>query len=385
MPGRGQDTGAWSRRIADTYLQRHAGGTMYDSINTNKRWNYEQGLMLVALSKLSAATGDGKYMKFVVKNLEQYIDSTGAIATYKRSEYKLDDLGPGRALLAAYAATKQEKFKHAADTLRRQLTEQPRTSEGGFWHKKIYPGQMWLDGLFMAEPFYARYAAAFNEPGDFDDIAHQFILMAQHARDPKTGLMCHGWDERRQERWADRETGRSPSFWGRAMGWYMMGLVDVLDDMPTDHPKRKELIGIFIDLAKSVEKYQDAESHLWRQVIDRPGSTENYLESSCSAMFAYAFAKGARTGALPENFLNIAQRAFQGLVDHEATTATDGGIDLNGTCKSAGLGGSPYRDGSYEYYCSETPHANDLKGLGSFLLAALEIEQAAKATENHGR
>ena len=194
--------------------------------------------------------------------------------------------------------------------MRDQLKTQPRTSEGGFWHKKIYPSQMWLDGLYMGEPFYAEYAATFHEDAAFDDIAKQFILMELHSRDPKTGLLYHGWDESKQQRWADPATGHSPNFWGRAMGWYAMALVDTLDYFPQDHPQRGALLAILKRLAVAIEKYQEPKSGLWYEVLDKGSEKGNYLEASASCMFVYALARG-RSRGLPAGL--VFQNCAEGL------------------------------------------------------------------------
>jgi unsaturated rhamnogalacturonyl hydrolase len=374
----------WSTRIARSFLLRHPNAVTYDSGSPDRKWNYEQGLMLVALLEQWRHSGDGRYFEFVEKNLDQYVDSTGRIATYRLTDYNLDNIGPGRALLAVYKKTKQEKYLAAADTLKRQLEEQPRTEEGGFWHKKIYPYQMWLDGLFMAQPFAAWYAAMFKQPEAFDDIANQFIWVARHTYDPDTGLYYHAWDESKQQQWADPETGHSPNFWARAMGWYAMALVDVLDFFPRSHPKRETLVEILRTLARGVARFQDSSSGLWYQVVDQGERKGNYLEASASCMFAYALAKGVNLGCLDRSYFAVAERAFQGIIDSLVTVDQNGYIDLHRTCRGAGLGGKPYRDGSFEYYVSEPTRTNDMKGIGPFLLAAIELERGRASTETGG-
>ncbi len=341
--------------------------------------------MLLALVRMWEHTRDGKYFEFVERNLDRYITAEGTIAAYNIDDYNLDNIAPGRAVLALYDSTHAEKYRGAAALLRRQLAGQPRTGEGGFWHKKIYPHQMWLDGLFMAEPFYAEYARRFNEPDAFDDIAQQFIRMYAHTRNGKTGLLYHAWDERKEQRWADPVTGCSPQFWGRAMGWYLMGLVDVLDLFPASRPQRDTLVQIVQQLSAALMKYRDDRSGLWYQVVDQGPRAGNYLETSASAMFAYAFAKGARKGYLPGSYLRAAQETFQGLAGHALLPADDGCIDVVGTCRSAGLGGDPYRDGSFAYYTGEPRRTNDLKGIGSILLAAIELEASASSSPEESR
>lgn len=368
--------GAWSGRIARSFLLRHRGGVTYDSASPDRKWNYEQGLMLHALLRAGEQSGDSACFEFVRRNIDQYVNEKGVIRTYDPETYNLDNIAPGRALLALYRKTGEGKYRAAADSLRRQLRDQPRTREGGFWHKKIYPYQMWLDGLFMAEPFYAAYAAEFKEPGAFDDIVNQFVWIEKHTRDSRTGLLYHAWDASRQQRWSDPVTGRSPNFWSRAMGWYAMGLVDVLDILPPDHPGRKRLLRILNNLAEALWRVRDRRTCLWYQVTDRPLVPGNYLEASGSAMFAYAFAHGANNGYLPAQFLGRARCTFQGVLRNLVTLTPDGLVSLHHTCRGAGLGGIPYRDGSIAYYLGEPQRTNDMKGYGPFLLAAIELERS---------
>jgi unsaturated rhamnogalacturonyl hydrolase len=363
----------WAKKIAESFVLRHPGSVTYDSLSPNQRWNYEQGLMLVALRSMWLHSKDQRYFDFIKGNLDQFVEETGSIKTYKYEEFNIDNIAVGRGLLTLFEATKDPKYKRAADTLRKQLQNQPRTNEGGFWHKKIYPYQMWLDGLFMAEPFYAWYAVMSREPRDYDDIVNQFVYIYKHTRDPKTGLLYHGWDESKQQGWADPKTGCSPHFWGRAIGWYEMALVDVLDILPKQYPRRKELLSILRDVSATLLKFQDKKTHLWYQVLDQGSRQGNYLEASASCMFAYAFARGANQGYLSKSYLQDAKKAFKGIVDNLVTVDPRGFVDLHHTCQGAGLGGKPYRDGSYEYYIGEAQRKNDMKGYGPFLLAAIEI------------
>ncbi|MBI5475256.1 MAG: glycoside hydrolase family 88 protein [Ignavibacteriales bacterium] len=373
-----KDEELWSTKIADTFLSRHPDATTYDSASPNERWNYEQGLMLIALYQKWIVSGNSKYLDFVKRNLDKYVSDDGVIRTYKIEDYNLDNLAGGRVLLNLYESTKENKYKQASDLLMKQLKDQPRTKEGGFWHKKIYPYQMWLDGLYMAEPFYAKYSLMINDSNSFDDIANQFIYMFKHSVDFKTRLLYHGWDESKKQKWSDSTTGCSPSFWSRSMGWYLMALIDVLDYYPAIHPKRQELIKIFQNLSDTILKYRDPQRHLWYQVIDQPGREGNYLEASASCMFVYAFLKGSSKGYLEELFYKESIKSFDGITNYFISMGKDGLPDLTNTCRSAGLGGDPYRDGSYEYYISEPKRTNDMKGVGAFLLAALEMEKINK-------
>jgi unsaturated rhamnogalacturonyl hydrolase len=342
------------------------------------KWTYDHGLVLKGIERVWINTGDKQYFDFIKRSMDHFVADDGTIRTYSQDEYNIDNILPGRNLLFLYKATREEKYKKAAALLREQLNTHPRTSEGGFWHKKIYPSQMWLDGLYMGEPFYAEYAVTFNEPAAFDDIAKQFILMERHSRDDKTGLLYHGWDESKQQRWANPQTGRSPNFWGRAMGWYAMALVDTLDYFPEKHKQRAELVAILNRLAQAVAKYQEPRSGLWYQVLDKGTAKGNYLESSAACMFVYALAKGVRDGHLPDSYMQVARNGYSGILREFVKTDAHGQLNLEGTVNVGGLGGNPYRDGSYEYYLSEKVVTNDPKGIGALLLAATEMEIAGK-------
>ncbi len=362
-----------SEVVADKVLAIHPHYVNFDT--PSLAWNYEQGVVLLALWRVWENTGEQKYFDYVKKSIDFYLIEDGTIKTYNQEAFRLDDILLGQVILKLYHETGNMKYRNAAMVLRDQLSKQPRTKEDGFWHKEIYPNQMWLDGLYMAEPFYAGFAKMFDRPKDFDDIARQFILMAKHARDPKTGLFYHGWDETKTQKWANPKTGDSPTFWGRSMGWYIMGLVDVLDYFPKDHPERPALISIFRNLSTALLKHQDERTHLWYQVVDKPKDEGNYLESSASAMFAYSFAKGAHRGYLSKKYLDAAEAAFKGLVQYEIRFDQHGIPTLLNICSGAGLGGNPYRDGTYDYYVSVPKVQDDFKGVGSFILAALELEK----------
>ncbi len=376
----------WSARIAESFIRRHPGAVTYDSLFPATKWIYEQGVMLAALRQMSMSAEGERYSGFVKDNLDRYVAEDGNITTYRFDEFQLDNIAPGTSLLALYERTHDERYRKAAAILRRQLHDQPRTSEGGFWHKQIYPGQMWLDGLYMAAPFYAQYGVMFGETGDLDDVLQQFRLITAHCRDPKTGLFYHGWDERKVERWADSLTGCSPVFWGRSIGWLMMALVDVLEYFPPGHQGREELAGILRALAGNLLKVRDPETALWYQVPDQPRRAGNYLEASSSAMFAYAYARGANMHYLGPEYFAAARQTFKGITSHLVTVDSGGFVDLHHTCAGAGLGGKPYRDGSYDYYIGVPQRTNDMKGYGPFLLAAIELERglAAAGGKEHG-
>lgn len=359
-----------------------------DSLATDgkaDKWNYEQGVLLKGIEAVWLRTGEGKYFRYIQQLTDRFINDDGTIRTYKKDDYNIDNVLSGRNLLLLYRVTGQDKYRKAAALLREQLRTHPRTSEGGFWHKKIYPSQMWLDGLYMGEPFYAEYAVTFHEDDAFDDIAKQFVLMETHSRDSKTGLLYHGWDESKQQRWANQATGQSPNFWGRAMGWYAMALVDTLDYFPKSHPRWSDLVSILQRLAVAVEKYQEPKSGLWYQVLDKGREKGNYLEASASSMFVYALAKGVRQNYLPARYLRVARKGYQGIEKNFVETLPSGQVNLKGTVSVSGLGGNPYRDGSYEYYLSEKVVTNDPKGVGAFLLASAEMEIAPNLSIGKGK
>lgn len=367
----------WSVRMADSVIARHSPDAA--------RWHYEHGLVLKAIEQVWRATVDDRYWRFVKDTMDLFIGPDGTIRSYKRDEYNLDQINPGKLLFPLYQVTGDTRYRQAAGRLRRQLDEQPRTPSGGFWHKQIYPHQMWLDGIYMAAPFYAAYARTFDYPGAFDDVAHQIILIEQHTRDPASGLLYHAWDESRQQRWADPETGCSPHFWGRAMGWYAMALVDVLDLFPNDHPRRDAIIAIFDRMARALTRVQDETTGLWYQVLDQGRRPGNYLEASASCMFVYAIAKGARKGYLDKDWLAIARKGYGGILRDLIAVDGQGLLSLERICAVAGLGGNPYRDGSYEYYVGEPVASNDDKGIGPFILASIELEHTRSTSPAAGQ
>ncbi|MBO9612341.1 MAG: glycoside hydrolase family 88 protein [Dyadobacter sp.] len=375
-----------SRRMADSFIANHKDSILVGK-NTATKWDYEQGLMLKAIEKVWYRTGEGKYFEYIRKDIDQYVRPDGSIRTYRADEFNIDNIPPGRVLLTLYQQSlpDKEKYKKAADLLWKQLEEQPRTKEGGYWHKKRYPNQMWLDGLFMGEPFAAEYSLIFHHPEHFNDIVKQFALIEKYAVDEKTGLVYHAYDESREQPWADKKTGRSPSFWARAIGWYAIALVDVLDYLPAQHPGRPQLIGYLQRLAPVLAKYQDPESGAWYQVIDQGKRAGNYLEASASCMFVYALAKGARLGYIPEKFAANAQKGYQGILRNFVEKEANGTLSLHKTVSVGGLGGTPYRDGSYEYYLSEPIRKNDLKGIGPFIFASIEMEIAAENAIGKGK
>jgi unsaturated rhamnogalacturonyl hydrolase len=337
-------------------------------------WNYEMGVVLQGFEKLAEVTGDQKYYDYTKRIIDHFITNEGEILTYSIEEYNIDNIPTGRQLLHLYQRTKEDKYKKAATLLYQQLAWQPRNKVGGYWHKLKYPTQMWLDGLYMGQPFAAEYALMFKDSKKFEDIINQFVWMEKYSRDSKTGLLYHGWDESRLQKWADPVTGRSPEFWSRAMGWYMMALVDVLDYIPADNKRRAELIAILNRLSVVLIKYQDKKEGVWWQVTDKAGKELNYLESSASAMFVYALAKAVRRGWLAKTYLPAITKGYNGLIKNFVEVDQAGAVHYMRAVAGAGLGGVPYRDGSYEYYVNEPKRDDDLKAIGPFIQACIEYE-----------
>ena len=338
-------------------------------------WNYIDGCMLMALAAMTEITGDGRYIAFAEKVTDFFVQEDGSIRTFEPEKRALDDYNEGRALFSVYSRTGKEKYRKAADMLYRNLMEQPRTFEGNFWHKRIYPDQVWLDGVYMAQPFIAAYQKEFGT-GDYSDIAAQIRNIRKRMRDPETGLYYHGYDASRKAFWADPETGLSRCFWLRAIGWFTLALADLTGILPESAPERAEIVETFRELAESLERYMDPETGMYWQVVDQRGREGNYPETSGSSMIAYAMLKGSRLGVLDAKFRELGRKTFRGILDGFLKTR-DGMLELQNICLVAGLGpeNNRRRDGSYAYYVSEPIVNNDAKGSAPFVLCYTEIKR----------
>lgn len=365
----------WAERIADSEM-RHNEQLWTADFRKKPQWDYTQGLVAKSLLELYKNTARQRYLDYVSDFADFFIDSTGSIMTYRKEDYNIDRINGGIFLFDLYGILNKPQYKSAIDSLRSQLYSHPRVEAGAFWHKKVYPHQVWLDGIYMGVPFYARYCHAFDQAQYYDDVALQITVADQYTRDPKIGLNYHGWDERKEQAWSDKESGCSPNFWSRSIGWYCMAIVDVLDYLPADHKDRQQLIDILNRVCHSLLKYQEKKTRMWYQVTDMPKREGNYLESSGSTMFCYAMAKGARKGYLPPKYLQEAREIFDGLCAHSTQSNADGTTSITRACAVAGLGGNPYRSGSYAYYISEPVRNDDPKVVGPFILAALELAHA---------
>ena len=366
-----------SVEVVRSEMARNPEASWIDGRQGTLKWNYTTGLELKAFLDVYDTCGDQEIFEYVNTWYDAIIDSAGVIPNYKRSNYTVDHICPGRTLFRLYELTGKEKYRRMMDTLYVQIQEQPRTPEGGFWHKKIYPQQMWLDGLYMAQPFYAEYTGRFVPDSlkarNYEDIVHQFSLIYDHTFDPATGLLRHAWDSSHSMFWCNPETGQSDHAWGRAMGWYAMALVDVIPLMP-EGEGHDVLVNLLNRVFGALPLFADQASGMWYQVLDRPGAKGNYLEATASTMFAYALLKGTRLGLLENITREDARRTFEGVLKTFVRTDEEGLVNLDSCCEVAGLGGKQMRRGDYDYYINEPVVSNDPKGIGPLVWAALEYE-----------
>jgi unsaturated rhamnogalacturonyl hydrolase len=366
-------TSKWSERMALSIMKRNPKIWQIDN-NEKPKWDYKIGFVLSSFESLYKQTKNKSYQNYIKEYVDSFVDSSGTIANYDIKEYNIDLIEPGKLLFDLYKETNDSRYYNALLLLRNQLKEQPRTVSGGFWHKQIYPNQMWLDGIYMEAPFYTRYTVTYEKGENLNDIAKQFELVQAYFTDPSTGLLYHAWDESKQIAWANPTTGTSPTVWSRAIGWYAMALVDVLDYFPKSHPKYKELVSYFNLLSKNIVQYQDP-TGLWYQVTDKATGTGNFLETSSTCMFTYALAKGVKKGYLPSKYKTNATKAFDAVTKKCIKVDNDGEVHLTQICSNFGLGGKPFRDGSYEFYIKSNNKDDSSAGVGAFILAALELDK----------
>lgn len=363
-------TQQWSKKTAATIVGQASEDRLHEEIK--KRWAYVPGMMLMAIARAGEYYQIDEYYDFMKRHMDLFIQEDGTIKGYRIEEYNLDQINQGKNLFQLMEQTGDKRYENAAHLLAAQLIGHPRTTDGGFWHKKVYPFQMWLDGLYMSSPFLAQYAQVFGRPELFDEVAHQLLLIERKTRDPRSGLLYHGWDEAKEQVWANPQTGCSANFWSRALGWYAMAIVDSLEFFPVDHPKRGTLVGIFQRLCHALYGVQEEESGLWFQVMDQGFREGNYLETSGSSMFIYALAKGSRLQYLENPARRHALRAYNGLIER-FVEEDQAGVHLHNICHGAGL--SLDRDGSYGYYMREKRVSDIHIGVAPFILASLEIER----------
>lgn len=370
------DPQQWSERLARSEMARFPEPWMIEKAK-KPRWGYTHGLVVKSMLETAKHTGDSTYFAYAKIYADSLIDADGRIKTMNYTSFNIDNVNPGKILFDLYAATNDNRYKIAMDTLTKQMSEQPRTSEGGFWHKLKYTHQMWLDGIFMASPYLAQYGKEFGQPALFDEAVHQILLIARKTYDPVTGLYYHGWDESRTQRWADKKTGCSANFWSRSIGWYAAAMVDVLEYVPEQTVGRDSVLAIVNNLAAAIVKYQDPQTGVWYQVTDQIGREGNYPESSASALLVYFLAKAVNLGYIDSSYKEAVRKGFDGMIKEFVKEEADGTYTITQCCAVAGLGGNndKYRDGSYEYYLSEPVIENDPKSVGAFILAAVEVEK----------
>lgn len=361
----------YAQWFADSEMKRFPEAWQLDH---GKRlfFGYAQGVGTLAMLKMWKQTGEEKYYNYVEQWADSLIAEDGSIHLYHVETYNIDYINSGKVLFDLYEKSKNEKYKKAMDLLVNQMKYHPRTLEGGYWHKLIYQHQIWLDGLYMASPFLAQYGKTFNKPGWIDEAVKQFTICQKNTYDQKTGLYHHAWDESKSQRWANPETGHSPNFWGRSIGWWYMAMVDVLDYIPENHPGRASIIGWIQGLAEVLPKYQD-KNGLWYQVLDQPTREGNFPEASVTTQFMYSYAKAVNKGYIDKKYRKIAEKSFNGLRKTLLIENPDGTLTLTKCCQVGGLGGNPYRDGSFEYYVNEKMRDNDAKATGPYIMGCLEL------------
>lgn len=368
----------------DRYIDRLLDGSTPDAplwnienIRLGKKpaWNYIDGCMITALLCASEITGEKKYFDFAENFIDYYVFDDGTIRGYSKEKFNLDDVNEGKVLFELYEKTGKEKYKKAIFLLESQLEEQPRTETGNFWHKKIYPNQIWLDGLYMGQVFSALFKKYFGNK-DYSDVINQYKNVRKLMFDENKRLYYHGCDCSKKAFWADKETGCSKNFWLRSIGWLCISLIDIIEFIDDENAK-SELEKIFAEAVEGISQYADKDTAMYYQVVDKGGKEGNYLETSGSSMIAYAMMKGARLGVLDKKFADAGRKTFDGICQKYLSISENGDLNLGGICLVAGLGpeDNPRRDGSYEYYISEPVVENDAKGVAPFVLCYTEVKR----------
>jgi unsaturated rhamnogalacturonyl hydrolase len=341
-------------------------------------WTHNQGVLLEGIRAVWRNTLDQRDYVYIEHSVDSLVGPDGSLSALNPSENRLGNAQLGGQLLLLYSQSGNVRYFNAATALYDQLQHQPRNALGGFWTTQSGPNQMTLDNIDEAEPFYAEYARTFHHPEAFADITKQFVLIQDHARDRKTGLLRQAWDESKQAQWANKQTGESRENWARGMGWYMVALVDTIPFYSEDSPGRKRLVAILDQDAAAVARFQDANTGLWYEVMDKAGAKGNFLESSASCTFVYALAKGVRRGYLPERYSAVVERGYKGILTHFVTTGSEGEVSLSGTVEPTDLGGNPLHNGSYAFYTGQKTVTDSPMGMGVFILASTEVENMRK-------
>ncbi len=368
---------SWAVRMVESEIQRNPEAWQLD-FQPKLKWDYCHGLELRAMLYVAHKYNRDDIRDYALSYADTMVNADGTIKKYKLSDYSLDRINSGKYLFDVYDITGEERYKKALDLLRSQFDTHPRNADGGFWHKKIYPHQVWLDGVYMGSPFLAEYALRYEngeqQAADYADVINQMVMASYHTYDYKSRLYLHACDVSKQMFWCNPINGQSDHCWGRALGWYVMAIVDNLELLPTDCPDRTKAVNILLHIAQQLERYAHKETGLWYQVMDRSDDEGNYLESSASCMFTYALYKGVRLGILPQHYRKVADKAWQGILDNFISIDEQGLVNITEVCAVAGLGGKNRRSGDYNYYINEMKRDNDAKAVAPFILAALEVE-----------
>lgn len=352
-----------------------------ESIKAGKapHWNYIDGCMMTSLIELYKETNDSKYINFVLNFIDYYVFDDGTIRGYDVNHFNVDDICESRILFDLYNITENKKYLKAIEYTYTHIKTQPRTKDGNFWHKKIYPNQVWLDGLFMAQPFYTRYETTLNQHQNYDDIINQFKNVRKFMFDENKKLYYHGYDSTKSIFWADSKTGLSKNFWLRAIGWFVVAIVDVASYMDDDLTKKEFFSPLLKEIIDGLLSYQDQKSKLFYQVVNLQEKQGNYLEASGSALVSYAILKGTRLGLLNHTYEKVGLDIFNGITK-TYLSEKNGDLNLGGICLVAGLGPehNTRRDGTFEYYISEPVVENDAKGVGPLIMAYTEVMKVEK-------
>ena len=352
----------WSVAMVESTMKR------YPTADSLKGWGYAKSLYLYGVYLVYLRTKEPRYLEHIKIWIDLHIDDKGTI---NRPINALDYMLPGNLLLILYKETKQEKYKLAADSIRKVFNTYPRTKDGGFWHADTpsRQWQLWADGVFMSLPFLARYGQMFGD-GKYanDEAAKQLLIYYQHLNDPATGLLWHAYDESGAQAWANPNTHTSAYHWGRAIGWFGMTLIQILEILPKDHPQRNDLIAIVRQLAQAYEKYQDPKTGLWYQVVDKAGVEGNWLETSSSSMYSYMIWMGVKRGYLAKRYQAAAQRGYRGVLTKLSKDA-DGMTNLIDICEGTNVS-------DLAYYLARKRNVNDFHGLGAFLIMNEELGAA---------
>jgi len=383
LPSCGKRAEPLSRQMVHSQISRCGDASYLDYADGRFRWGFAPAMELQSYLEVFESCGDTAIYNFVHRWYDRLVSENGSIYGYDPTRYSSDKVCPGVGLFYFYDKTGEEKYRKAIELIKSQIDKQPRTSAGAFWYSSVYPHQVWLEGVYMVEPFYAEYASRYLEGearmAAYQDIVNNFVVTRDRCYDPETNLLRHAWDESGKMFWCDPATsGQSFHCFGRALGWYCMALVDVLDRLPESFEGRQTLIGLLQDICAELPAWADPGSHVWYQVLDQPDREGNYLESSASAMISYAFLRGVRKGYLDEGLLPYAKALYADLVHAFITTDESGAVSIENGCSTCGLGGSSKRMGDFAYYISEPVRPNDAKSVGPFILASLERERLGR-------